>query len=386
VTPLELFLDLVFVFAITQVTSLLSARPTWTGLLQALLLLSVLWWAWSGYAWLTNNLDPEEGWVRLGVLAAIATMLVMSLAAPRAFGHDGIVFGVAYSVVRVLHLVLFVVASHDDRDFRHAVLRVVPSGLIGSGLLIGAGYLHGGPQLTLWALSASVSYSSVLVGHVRGWRISPAHFAERFGQIILIALGESVVAIGIGARRLPLDAKVLGAALLGMTVIACLWWSYFDWVVYVGQIRLAEATGDRRAALARDAYSYLHMPMVAGIVLFAFGLKSALPDATRTMPIVPVIGLVGGIAIYFAAHVAVRVRIGGGFGRGRPVAALALLALLPAALHLPGLAALGLVAAVSVGLIAYEVLRHRESRALIRSRRSALSTDDILEAARAEER
>jgi low temperature requirement protein LtrA len=212
---------------------------------------------------------------------------------------------------------------------------------------------------------------------MRGWRVSPEHFVERFGQIIIIALGESIVAIGVGARGLPLDGGVIAAALLGVTVAACIWWSYFDWVAYVAQSRLAEATGAARAALARDAYSYLHLPMVTGIVLFAFGLKTTLPRTTQSLASVPALGLVGGIALYFLAHVALRLRLGGGLGRGRPVASAALLGLFPVARVVPGLAALGLVAAVGVLLIAYEFFRHREERALIRNRRGAFTVEEV---------
>src|SRR5207247_4871177 len=159
----------------------------------------------------------------------------------------------------------------------------------------------------------------------------------RFGLIIIIALGESIVAVGVGAAGLPLDVGVIAAALLGITVAACLWWSYFDWVVYVAQARLREATGSRRAALARDAYSYLHLPMVGGIVLFAFGLKTMLPDVARPLQTVPALGLCGGLALYFLAHVAMRARIRGDLGRGRPAATVALFALLPAAKVVPAL-------------------------------------------------
>jgi low temperature requirement protein LtrA len=369
VTPLELFLDLVFVFAITQVTTFLARSPTGGGLLRGMLLLGALWWAWSAYAWLTNTLDPEEGTVRLAVLAAVATMLVVSLAAPGAFGSDGVTFGVAYLMVRALHLVLFAIASRGDRDLFGAVVRTLPASTLAPVLLIVAGFLHGSGRLALWGAALAILYLSPLVGHMRGFRVSPAHFVERFGLIIIIALGESIVAIGVGARGLPLDAGVIAGALLGITVAACLWWSYFDWVVYVAQARLAEATGARRAAFARDAYSYLHLPMVAGIVLFAFGLKTMLPDVAGSLQTVPAFGLLGGIALYLLAHVALRLRIGGGLGRGRPIASVLLLGLVPVATEVPALAALGIVAAVCVALIAYEALRHREERAWIRSRR-----------------
>src|SRR5919197_466050 len=215
VTPLELFLDLVFVFAITQVTTFLARSPTGGGLLRGLLLLGVLWWAWSAYAWLTNTLDPEEGAVRLAVLAAVAAMLVVSLAAPGAFGPDGTTFGVAYLVVRALHLVLFAIAGRGDRDLSATVVRTLPGSTVAPVLLVVASFLNGSAQLALWGAAVAVLYLTPLLGHMRGFRVSPAHFVERFGLIIIIALGESIVAIGVGARGLPLDAGVLATALLG---------------------------------------------------------------------------------------------------------------------------------------------------------------------------
>jgi low temperature requirement protein LtrA len=376
VTPLELFFDLVVVFAITQVTSFLAHSPTWGGLLRALLLLGMIWWAWSAYAWLTNTLDPEEGAVRLAVLAAVAAMLLVSLAAPGAFGHDGVTFGIAYFVVRMLHLVLYAIAGRGDRDLFRAVVRIVPPATLAPALLVVAGFLHGSGQVALWVAALAIDYLGPVVGHMRGWRVSPEHFVERFGLIIIIALGESIVAIGVGGAGRPLDAGVIAAALLGITVAACLWWSYFDWVVYVAQARLAEATGARRAALARDVYSYLHLPMVGGIVLFAFGLKATLGHVGGSLGNVPALGLVGGIALYLLAHVALRLRIGGGLGRGRPVAIVVLLGLLILAKEVSALTALALVAAVCISLIVYEAVRHRESRAWIRSRRGAFTSEE----------
>jgi low temperature requirement protein LtrA len=385
VTPLELFFDLVVVFAITQVTGFLSHSPTWGGLLRGLVLLGALWWAWAAYAWLTNTLDPEEGAVRLAVFAA---MLVVSLAAPGAFGRDGVTFGVAYFVVRALHLVLYAIAGRGDRDLFRAVVRIVPTATLGPALLVIAGFVDGTGKLALWGVALAIDYVGAMAGHMRGWRISPAHFVERFGLIVIIALGESIVAIGIGVAGLPLGPGVIAAALLGITVAAALWWSYFDWIVYVAQARLAEATGASRAALARDAYSYLHLPMVGGIVLFAFGLKTMLADVGGSLGSVPALGLCGGVALYLVAHVALRLRIGGGLGRGRPVATVVLLGLIPVATELPALIALGLVAAVCVSLITYEAIRHREARAWIRSRRGAFTMEEAsgVEASRRRER
>ena len=378
VTRLELFFDLVFVFAVTQVTRFISHDPTWDGLLRGMLLLGVIWWAWVAYAWLTNTLDPEEGGVRLAVLSAMAAMLVVSLAMPGAFGPDALIFGVAYLVVRALHLVLYSIAGRGDRDLFRAVARIVPAATLAPALLVVAAFLDGSGQLALWGAALAVDYLGVLIGHMRGWRVSPEHFVERFGLVMILALGESIVAIGVGATGLPLDIGVIAAALLGIAVAAALWWSYFDWGIYVGQARLSELTGAARAAFARDAYSYLHLPMVAGIVLFAFGLETTLHDPASSLPTVPALGLVGGIALYLLAHVALRLRIGGGLGRGRPVATVVLLGLFPVAKVVPALTALGIVAAVCASLIAYEVLWHRQSRAWIRSRRGAFTTEEIL--------
>jgi low temperature requirement protein LtrA len=376
VTPLELFFDLVVVFAITQVTGFLSGDPTWGGLLRGMLLLGALWWAWAAYAWLTNTLNPEEGAVRLVVFGAIGAMLIVSLAVPEAFGTGGVVFGVAYFIVRALHLVLYAIAGRGDRDLLGAIARVVPTATIGPGLLVVAGFLDGVPQIAMWGVALAVDYLGILVGHMRGWRVSPEHFVERHGLVVIIALGESIVAIGVGAAGLPLTAGVVVAALLGIAVVAAIWWSYFDWVIFVAQARLAEATGAARAALARDLYSYLHLPMVAGIVLFALGLKTTLANVDGSLPSIPALGLCGGVALYLLAHIALRLRIGGGWGHGRPVATILLIGLLPLARETRALAALGLVAAVCVALIAYEAIRHRESRAWIRSRRGAFTMEE----------
>ena len=382
VTPLELFFDLVVVFAITQVTGFLSDDPTWGGLLRGMLLLGALWWAWAAYAWLTNTLNPEEGAVRLAVFCAIAAMLIVSLAAPNAFGADGVTFGVTYFIVRALHLVLYAIAGWGDRDLLRAIVRIVPTAILGPALLVIAGFFDGTAQLALWGAALAIDYLGVLVGHMQGWRVSPEHFVERHGLVVIIALGESIVAIGVGAAGLPLDAGLIAAALLGIAVVASLWWSYFDWVVFVAQAGLAEATGADRAILARDLYSYLHLPMVAGIVLFALGLKTTLADVDNSLRTIPALGLCGGVALYLLAHVALRLRIGGGLGHGRPVATILLLGVLPLAREVPALAALGLVAGVCTALIAYEALRYPHARAWIRSRRGAFTMEEAARVAR----
>lgn len=377
VTNLELFFDLVFVFAITQVTAFLVHHPTWDGLLRGLFLLGVLWWAWAAYAWLTNTLDPEEGIVRIAVFCSMAAMLVVSLATPHAFDVDGVVFGVAYFVVRGLHLVLYAIAVRHDPDLERAVLRILPSALLGAALIIAAGFVDGPLQLALWGLALAIDYLWLLVTGMEGWRVSPEHFVERHALIIIVALGESVIAIGIGAGELELNAGTIASAVVGIGVVCALWWSYFDWAMYVAQARLADAVGVERAVIARDLYSYLHLPMVAGIVLFALGLEVTLAHGDVPLELIPAIGLCGGLALYMAAHVAVRVRQDGSWGHGRPVATVLLLALIPVATIVPALVALVLVALVCAGLIAYEALRYPYARAWIRSHRGEFTTEEI---------
>ena len=297
-----------------------------------------------------------------------------SLAAPRSFGRDAVIFAVAYAIARALHVALSAITGRGDRVLRGETLRLMPNAVIASALLLAAGLVGGAARIGCWSAVAVVCYLGVLVNGDRGWHISPRHFIERFGQIILIALGESIVAIGVGARDLRLDAGVVVAALLGITAIACLWWTYFDWVLYVLLARFDNASLAERAGLARDVHAYLHSAMVAGIVLFAFGLEVGLHGTGHALGAVPGTALAGGVALYLLAHVALRLRIGGGLGRGRPIAAAALLVAIPGVAHMAAVAALATVTAVCVALVAYEVLRHRSERAIIRSRRHGLST------------
>ncbi len=364
VTPLELFFDLVFVFAITQVTSMLSDDPTWGGVGRAMLVLGALWWAWTGYAWLTNTVNADAGAVRLAILGAMGAMLVVALAVPDAFGDDGILFGVAYFAVRLLHIVLFALAARGDRDLLRSVLRLGVGSAIGSGLIIIAGFTDGMAQAALWTIALSLDYLGGAFSS-GGWRVSPGHFAERHGLVIIIALGESIIAIGVGARG-ELDEGVITAAVLGIAVVAALWWSYFDVVALVAERKLREASGVAQASLARDTYSYLHLPMVAGIVLFALALKQTLGHIGDELDAVGAVALCVGPAIYLLAHDTMRFRTSRTYNGRRLLAVIALLALLPVALSVPALGALGAVTAVCWALVAWEALRHADTRARIR--------------------
>ncbi len=366
VTPLELFFDLVFVFAITQVTVLLADEPTWGGVLRGMLVLSALWWAWSVYAWLTSTMDVDEGGVRLVMLAAMSAMFGVALAVPGAFGDDAVLFGVAYLLVRLLHLVLSTVVSRDDPDRRGAILRFTPTAVAGASLIVVAGFLEGDARIAVWVVALAIDYlGPAMIGAGRGWRVAPEHFAERHGLIILIALGESIIAIGLGAG-LELGAGVLAAAALGIVVVSALWWLYFDVAAIFARRRLVRARGLELHRLALHAYSYLHLPMIAGIVLFALGLKTTVGHAGDALDTVAAVGLCGGAALYLLGHIAFLFRTTARLFRRRTIGAIVLLALVPAAVAIPALAALAFVSAVCSLVVAWEALRYREDRVRVR--------------------
>ena len=366
VTPLELFFDLVFVFTMTQVTAMLADDPTWGGVLRGMLVLAALWWAWTGYAWLTSAMDVDEGGVRLTVLASISAMLVAALAVPGAFEDDAVLFAAAYFVVRLLHIVLSAIVARDDPDRLGALLRFAPTALFGASLLVLAGFLEGDTRIAVWLVALAIDYlGPTVVGVGRGWRVAPEHFAERHGLIVLIALGESIIAIGVGAG-FDLGTGEIVAAVLGVVVVSALWWLYFDVAAIVVRSRLSQATGLALHRLALHSYSYLHLPMIAGIVLFALGLKTTLDHVDEALDTVPAIALCGGAALYLLAHVGFLFRATGRIFRRRTIGGVVLLALIPAALAIPALAALALVGAVCSLVVAYEAIRYRGDRIVIR--------------------
>jgi low temperature requirement protein LtrA len=366
VTPLELFFDLVFVFAITQVTGFVSADPTWTRLVEGLAILTALWWAWESYVWLGNTAGSDEGPVRVVLLSAMGAMLIASLAVPRAFGEDGVIFGVAYLTVRVLHLAAYAIVSRDDPQLRYVVVRMATTMLPASVLIVVAGALDGTAQALMWAAALAVDYGGLVARGTEGWRVVASHFAERHGLVIIIALGESIVALGVGAGGLGLDAGIIVGALLGVAVAAALWWAYFDVVAIVAERRLREAPPDEQVRIARDSYTYLHLPMVAGIVLFALGTKKTLAHVGDELEAVPAVALCGGVALYLVALSALKRRNIGSFNWPRLAAAALLGVLAPIATVVPALVTLGLVAVVACGLIAYEVVRYADARDRIR--------------------
>jgi low temperature requirement protein LtrA len=373
VTPLELFFDLVFVFGFTQVTTVLSDDSTWRGLGHGLLILAALWWAWAAYAWLTNTIDPDRGAVWGAMLIAMAAMFVAALAVPDAFGRHGVVFGVAFLIVNVMYLALYSLGARSDRELLAAILRTAPMALVGAALIVAAGFVHGSLRPILWLAALAVGLFGPLLGGIRGWRVQPAHFVERHGLIVLIAIGESLIAIGLGARDTRLGAGVIVAAVLGLAVATSFWLAYFDFFQIRGEQLLNDRSGVERIALARDVYTYLHLPMVAGIVLFAFAMKATLAHVGDVLDTMPALGLCCGPALYLFAYVVLRLRVTRTLGGGRLVAAVACALLVPVALAAPALVALALVALVWVALHAYEIIWWREARAETRALRAPAS-------------
>jgi low temperature requirement protein LtrA len=366
VTPLELFFDLVFVFAITQVTGFVSADATWTRLIEGLAILAALWFVWESYVWLANSAASDEGAVRVVLLFAMGALLIVSLAVPRAFGDDGLVFGVAYFVVRAAHLCAYLIVAREDPQLRGVVLRLATTVLPGAALLVVAGALDGTAQALCWIAALGIDYGGLMVRGVEGWRVAAKHYAERHGLIIIIALGESIVALGVGAGGLELDAGLITAALLGIAIAGAMWWAYFDLVALVAERRLRTAPPDEQVRIARDSFTYLHLPMVAGIIVFALGVKKTLAHVDHELDTVPAVALCGGAALYFLALSAFKRRNIGSFNYPRLVAASALIVLAPIATAIPALLAVALVAAISVALIAYEFVAYADARDRIR--------------------
>jgi low temperature requirement protein LtrA len=368
VTPLELFFDLVFVFAITQVTGFVSAAPSWTRLVEGLAILAVLWFAWSGYAWLGNTANSDEGLVRVILLAAMAAMLIASLAVPHAFGRDGLIFGVAYFVVRALHIGCYaaVARARNDTTLAAVVARLGSTILPAAALLVLAGALSGTARAACWVAALLVDYGGLIARGVEGWRIEPGHFAERHSAIIIIALGESIVALGVGAGGVRLDAGVVVGALLGIATAAALWWAYFDVVSIAADRRLRRATAHDQVLIARDSFTYLHLPMVAGIVVFAIGVKRTLLHVDAHLQLVPAVALCGGVALYLVALSAFKRRNIGSFNRQRLLVGVLLVCLVPAVTGVPTLIGMGMVAATACGLIAFEFVRYSVARDRIR--------------------
>jgi low temperature requirement protein LtrA len=332
VSTLELFFDLVFVFTITQLTTVLAEEPTPRGLFRAVLLLGVIWWMYGGYAWLTNAVPPDRPPHRLLLLAGMAGFLVVALAVPRAFGDGGVAFGLAYLMVVCVHVALY--TRTYSVSAAQAILRIAPYNLASALLVLGAGAVEaatGGTPWTyaLWIAAVALEWVTPLLAGLGGFEIGPAHFVERHGLVVLIAIGESVVAIGIGAGGRPVDGPLVGVAVLGLLLCAGLWWAYFGGDDARAERALTAAPPDDRPRLALHAFGYWHLPILLGIVAAAAGLEQAVEHPFGPLGTPVALALAGGVALFLLGDVFFRRALGITGGPWRGVAAALALATIP---------------------------------------------------------
>ena len=357
VSTLELFFDLVFVFTITQLTAVLSADPTLRGLLRVVLMLGVIFWMYGGYAWMTNAVATDRVARRLLLLGGMAGFLVLALAIPRAFTEGDVAFGVAYLVIVSIHPGLY--ARSGVPHTVRALVRLAPFNLASALLVLAAVMVEGTAAYLLWGAAFVLEWFTPRLAGVGGFRIAPAHVVERHGLVVIVALGESIVAIGIGAAGLPVDLTLASVAVLGLLLAACLWWAYFGGDDARAEHALAAVAEDRRAAVAVRAFGYWHLAILLGIIVLAAGLKHAIGHAFDRLDLAHALLLAGGVAVFLAGDVGFRRTLRLGPGRLRAAAAVLCLATIPLGvaasavfqLSFLGIVLLGSLAAESAGVL-----------------------------------
>jgi low temperature requirement protein LtrA len=347
-SPIELLWDLVFVFAVTQVTALLSHDLTWTGVGHSMLVLALVWWAWSAFVWAANAAASDSLALRAVLMLGMLLIFVAGLALPHAFGDEATLFAATYAAVRLLHLALYAQASRQGNASWSAISGFAVTVTAGMALLVAGSFLSSGWQVALWTLAAAIDYAGpawLTRERLRGLQyVAVSHFAERYGLFVIICLGESIVAIGVGASGRPLDAALVGAIALGLLVAIELWWVYFDRFATAAEERLREH--DDPVLAAADAYSYLHLPLVAGIIVFAVGAKLLIHDAGEPLADPVRLALCGGVALYLVAHAAFQLRIARELEWAKPAAAVAVMVVFAVGGGLAGWAV-----AAAVGLV-----------------------------------
>jgi low temperature requirement protein LtrA len=351
-SPLELLWDLVFVFAVTQVTTLLSHRLTWGGFARSMLVLALIWWAWSAFVWAANAQSTSSPTLRICLLLATVFILISGLAVPGAFGRQGTLFACTYAAVRLMHLALYADASRRGNASWSAIAGFAVTVVIGMGLLIGGSFVTDRTlRALLWLAAVAIDYAGpawLTRERLRGLqRVAVAHFAERYGLFVIICLGESIVAIGVGARSRPLSTELVAAVSLGLLITIGLWWTYFDRFAQTAEESLR--VHDDPVLAAADAYSYLHLLIIAGIIIFAVGVNSAVHTVSRPLHDSARLALCGGVALYLAGHLGFRLRLVGAFSYEKAAVAALLLILYAVG---DGLAAWALAGAIAVLLAA----------------------------------
>ncbi len=380
-TQLELFFDLVLVFAFTMVTDLAAEETSAKNLLRAFLVLALMWWLWISFSWLGNVIRADEGFARVAMFTAMGGAFLAALTIPEAF-HDlaggwfgPLVFAIAYLVVRLVHVFMFWLASAQDAQLRNQVLRwALGSITIGTTLLVIAAMTEGKVQIALWIAAIAGDYLWTLLAGT-DWRLNSAsHFAERYGLIIIVALGESIVSIGIGVAGLPISWPIAVGALLGLAISGLLWWTYFDVAALSIEHELKHADGARQIKIARGAYTFWHFPMIVGIIGLSLGLKKVLyyvGDASHhtlsdALYGIPLFALYGGVVLYLVALIGAKHYATGAISVPRVVTVVLLLALIPLAAALPALISLSILCAVLAVLTLFETVRFAQPRDQIR--------------------
>ena len=326
-SPVELLWDLVFVFVVTQVTTLLGRDLTWAGFGRAMLALALVWWAWSAFVWATNAHDPDAIAFRAVLLLTTGLIFVAGLALPGAFGTEATLFAVTYALVRFLHLGLYVDASRRGNASLRAIAGFAVTVVAGMALLVGGSFAPRTPQVALWTAAAAIDYAGpawLTRERLRGLQqVAVAHFAERYGLFIIICLGESIVGIGQVASAHRLTAETVAAVSLALLITVGLWWIYFDRFAATAEERLG--AHDDPVLAAADGYSYLHLVLVAGIIIYAVGARHSVTHWAGALSPAARLTLCGGVAVYLAGHVAFRLRMTGDFSSAESVAAAACL-------------------------------------------------------------
>jgi low temperature requirement protein LtrA len=380
VSTFELFFDLVFVFAFTQVTHFMVVTHSAVGVLQAMTVLGLIWWSWSSYGWLANQSRADVGILRAGMIVAMAAIFVLALAIPTAFVripgalNSALVIAIAYFVVRLVHGGLYLIASRGDPALRRQILRTGSSVFISVGLMVLGAILGGAAQTGIWvaAILADIVLTW-LTSHQGDWHIQSApHWGERHGLVILLALGESVVAIGEGASSSSLTLAILGGAVLALILATFMWWFYFDSVSSAAERVLGEKEGRERAALATDAYTYIHLLLIAGIVISALGVEEVMGEASSSEPlgIFGATALCAGTSLYLFAHALFWERVGGDWKVWRIAGASALVLVIPFASQLPALDGLAITVGLLLVVVAIEAVLHRRRTVAGRARAS----------------
>lgn len=334
VSTLELFFDLVFVFTITQLTRKLADDTSPLGFGQVVIMLFVILWMYFGYVWLTNAVPPNTALRRVLLMAGMGGFLVIALAIPNAFEAAGPAFGIGYLIVNLVHSGLFISAGGPGSAA--AMARLAPFNLGSAGLVMIGGFLPSTWRAVAWTAAVVLMIVSPYVNRRHGeFQIRSAHFVERHGLVVIVALGESIIAIGIGAAGLPLNLQLVVAALLGLALVYQMWWCYFGRDQDVrAEHSLLNMTQSERARAALSAFGWAHAPILLGIVVVAVGVKKTIGHATEHLYLSGALALGGGVAIFLAGQVYFRLRLRIGTVKWRVIGTVAALATVPIGLWL----------------------------------------------------